>query len=125
MAEQAVKAKIEQMTQRTYAVPWMDDLLNFFNVKSKPVTLRGFDYEVSTSLDVKFDFNGIYNYAETLTDKINKSINESDWNMSNLNEKFDEFEQKNKELEDKTQNDLDNPGGAFALNDELEYTDYS
>lgn len=125
VAEQAVKAKIEQMTQRTYAVPWMDDLLNFFNVKSKPVTLRGFDYEVSTSLDVKFDFNGIYNYAETLTDKINKSINESDWNMSNLNEKFDEFEQKNKELEDKTQNDLDNPGGAFALNDELEYTDYS
>jgi hypothetical protein len=33
----SVKAKIEQLTQRTYEVPWIDKIMDFTNLSAAPI----------------------------------------------------------------------------------------
>jgi hypothetical protein len=33
----SVKAKIEQLTQRTYEVDWIDNIMNFTNLSAAPI----------------------------------------------------------------------------------------
>ena len=69
--ESSVKAKIEQLTQRTYEVKWIDTIMDFTNFSFAPVRNYGLDYEISSHVDLQFDFSLFYDYLDTLTKSIN------------------------------------------------------
>ena len=71
VGESSVKAKIEQLTQRTYKVDWIDDIMDFTNRTVAPIKNYGVDYEISAHVDMQFNFSDIYNYLDVLTDGIN------------------------------------------------------
>ena len=71
VGESSVKAKIEQLTQRTYKVDWIDDIMDFTNWTAAPIKNYGVDYEISSHVDMQFNFSDIYNYLDVLTDGIN------------------------------------------------------
>ena len=71
VGESSVKAKIEQLTQRTYKVDWIDDIMDFTNRTVAPIKNYGVDYEISSHVDMQFNFSDIYNYLDVLTDGIN------------------------------------------------------
>ncbi len=78
--ESSVKAKIEQLTQRTYEVKWIDTLMDFTNRSVAPVHNYGLDYEISSELDLQFDFSFFYDYLDTLTKSINNlSTSAANW----------------------------------------------
>ena len=84
--ESSVKAKIEQLTQRTYEVSWIDNIMNFTNWSAAPIKNYWVDYEISSYVDLQFNFSDIYNYLDILTKWINNlttsSINfvQEKWN---------------------------------------------
>ena len=69
--ESSVKAKIEQLTQRTYEVKWIDAIMDFTNLSIAPIHHYGLDYEISSYVDLQFDFTAFYSYLDTLTKSIN------------------------------------------------------
>lgn len=73
VGESSVKAKIEQMTQRTYDVPWVDhlDLTKFLNTSAKKLNLQGVDYQVDAYLNLQYNFDGFYTYLKGITDGLN------------------------------------------------------
>ena len=78
--EKSVKAKVEQITQRTYSVNWIDNILNFTNRSAAPVNNYGVDYEISSYVDIQFNFSDFYDYLNILTKEINKySTMPVDW----------------------------------------------
>ncbi|MFZ2718776.1 MAG: VCBS repeat-containing protein, partial [Candidatus Absconditicoccaceae bacterium] len=70
VGEKGVKGKIEQLTQRTYDVPFFD----FMNLtmKFKDPPLKGFDYEIDSYVNLQFNFDGVYSVFDGLADQINK-----------------------------------------------------
>jgi PIN domain nuclease of toxin-antitoxin system len=54
--ESSVKAKIEQLTQRTYEVKWIDQIMDFTNLSIAPIHHYWLDYEISAYVDLQFDF---------------------------------------------------------------------
>ncbi len=78
--ESSVKAKIEQLTQRTYEVKWIDTIMDFTNWSVAPVHNYWLDYEISSQVDLQFDFSTFYNYLDTLTKSINNiSTSATNW----------------------------------------------
>ena len=71
VGEKSVKAKIEQLTQRTYEVKWIDNIMDFTNMISTPVHNYWLDYEISSHVDLQFNFLDFYSYLDTLTKSIN------------------------------------------------------
>ena len=69
--ESSVKAKIEQLTQRTYEVKWIDRIMDFTNLSVAPVHNYWLDYEISSHVDFQFEFSTFYDYLNTLTKQIN------------------------------------------------------
>ena len=69
--ESSVKAKIEQLTQRTYEVEWIDQLMDFTNLSVGPIKNYWVDYEISSYVDLQFDFTTFYDYLNILTKWIN------------------------------------------------------
>ena len=69
--EMSVKAKIEQLTQRTYEVPWIDKIMDFTNLSAAPIKNYWVDYEIDAELDLQFDLDFFYSYLNTLTKSIN------------------------------------------------------
>ena len=69
--EKSVKAKIEQITQRTYEVDWIDNIMNFTNRSFAPLKTYGVDYEVSSYVDLQFTMRDFYDYMDMLTKWIN------------------------------------------------------
>ena len=80
--ESSVKAKIEQLTQRTYDVKWIDTIMDFTNWSVAPIHNYGLDYEISSSVDLQFNFTDFYNYLDALTKSIN-SLSTSSINWLN------------------------------------------
>jgi hypothetical protein len=70
-----VKAKIEQLTQRTYEVEWIDNIMDLTNRSAAPIKNYGVDYEIDSYLDLQFNFADFYNYLDTLTKDINNLTN--------------------------------------------------
>lgn len=74
VAESTVKAKIEQLSQRTYEVPYFDNILDLTNnlkltaKKNSPV---GFDFEISSHVNLQFDSSIIYSFLDTITKELN------------------------------------------------------
>ena len=84
--EGSVKAKIEQLTQRTYEVKWIDTIMDFTNRSVAPVHNYWLDYEISSEMNLQFDFSVFYDYLDTLTKSINNlSTSATNW----LNDKVD------------------------------------
>ena len=69
--EKSVKAKIEQITQRTYEVEWIDKIMDYTNWSFGPVRNYGVDYEVSAFVDLQFTIKDFYDYLDVLTKWIN------------------------------------------------------
>ena len=69
--EGSVKAKIEQITQRTYDVKWIDNIMNFTNWSPAPLKNYGVDYEISSYIDLQFTMDDFYDYLDVLTKWIN------------------------------------------------------
>ena len=69
--ESSLKAKIEQITQRTYEVKWIDNIMNFTNVSVAPLKNYGVDYEISSYVDLQFTMDDFYDYLDVLTKWIN------------------------------------------------------
>lgn len=84
--ESSVKAKIEQLTQRTYDVPWIDTIMDFTNWSVAPVHNYWVDYEIDSYLDLQFNFTDFYDYLDTLTKSINNLTTSS---VNQLNSKLD------------------------------------
>ena len=69
--ESSVKAKIEQLTQRTYEVDWIDNIMDFTNWVGAPIHNFWVDYEIDSYVDLQFNFTDFYDYLDTLTKWIN------------------------------------------------------
>ena len=69
--EGSVKAKIEQITQRTYEVKWIDNIMDFTNWSVAPLKNYGVDYEISSHIDLQFTMDDFYDYLDVLTKWIN------------------------------------------------------
>lgn len=69
--ESSVKAKIEQLTERTYEVPWIDKILDLTNLSAAEIKNYGVDYEISTHVDFQFELWTIYDYLNAITTTIN------------------------------------------------------
>jgi len=91
VAEKWVKSKIEQMTQRTWPVPFFDymDLtrISFFQGD----VLRGFDYRIDAYTQFKFNFSYIYDVISFFADYVNEFTNEQI--MKPTNQAIDSFSQ--------------------------------
>ena len=134
--ESSVKAKIEQLTQRTYDVKWIDSIMDFTNWSVAPIHNYGLDYEISSRVDLQFNFTDFYNYLDALTKSIN-SLSTSSVNW--LNKETNSLVEENPILSTfesiDSQNVQFNADLSFAgswknidipwlLADEVEYVDY-
>ena len=138
VGEKSVKAKIEQLTQRTYEVRWIDNIMDFTNMISTPVHNYWLDYEISSHLDLQFNFLDFYSYLDTLTKSINNLTETSvNWvndqannavNNESLQWVIDGIDRANIKFNvDLTKDDslskkLDE---KWLTSDEIEYTDYN
>ena len=141
--EKSVKAKIEQLTQRTYKVDWIDNLMNFTNWSVAPVKNYGVDYEIDSYVDLQFDFSAFYDYLDILTKWINNlSTSIEKWLNENvigwINEKLmenplinvrDSIDWANFQINAKITKVDDSQSQNIDLNwytsDEIEYVDYN
>lgn len=71
VGESSVKAKIEQLTQRTYSVDRIDNIMDFTNWTAAPVKNYGVDYEISAYVDMQINLSDFYNFLDSLTNNIN------------------------------------------------------
>ena len=71
VGESSVKAKIEQLTQRTYTVDRIDNIIDFTNVTAAPIKNYGVDYEISSHVDIQFNISTFYSFLDVLTTNIN------------------------------------------------------
>ncbi len=92
VSEKWVKSKIEQLTQRTWNVPWFDNIdltLSSYFPKDK---LQWFDWKIDTYITFKYNFSYLYDIivavGEYVSDKVN-SISNLQW--FNINEKINDF----------------------------------
>ncbi len=69
VGENSAKARIEQMTQRTYEVPWVDklDLTNILRL----APLQGVDLELKTTVNLHYNFDAFYSFLKGMVDGIN------------------------------------------------------
>lgn len=71
VGENSVKARIEQMTQRSYEVPWVDRLDLTQSLKQTP--LQGIDIQVDSSINLKYNFDAFYALLKSIVDNINST----------------------------------------------------
>lgn len=71
VGEAGVTSKIEQLTQRTWDVPYFDDFLS----TSITPPLKGMDYRIDSFVNFKFNFDPVYQQLATLADQANSWTN--------------------------------------------------
>jgi len=72
VAEDWVKSKIEQMTQRSWNVPFFD-YINLTTLFRDP-PLQWFDYQIDTFINIQFNFNGVYDIINYMATEINRNV---------------------------------------------------
>lgn len=109
VGESSLKAKIEQMTQRTYEIPYRDNMdQTFKNIINKDqkdkipkwiedsfaflknsafseATLQGFDIKLESYINIQFDFSTVYDFINSLVNLINKY---SSWPIDAMQEEI-------------------------------------
>lgn len=71
VGENSVKARIEQMTQRSYEVPWVDHLDLTQNLKQTP--LQGIDIQVDSYVNLQYNFDAFYTLLKSMVNTINST----------------------------------------------------
>ena len=133
--ESSVKAKIEQLTQRTYEVKWIDRIMDFTNLSVAPIHNYWLDYEISAHVDFQFELSSFYNYLDTLTKQINNLTTYSaNWVNNGANKLLDDNivtwiwdRMDNANLQFRAQWDLsmsDLSNFKWLESDDIEYVDY-
>lgn len=139
--ESSVKAKIEQLTQRTYEVSWIDNIKDFTNRTVGPIHNYWLDYEISSHVDMKFDFSVFYDLLDMYTKNINDITTSTvDWANRKLdsavyNDITKEYIINPMEAVDwanldfsldltKADSSFNNFDVMWLASDEIEYTDY-
>ena len=69
--EKSVKARIEQMTQRSYEVPRVDNLDLTIYFKQTP--LQGIDIAVDSFVNLQYNFDAFYSLLKSIVDPINQA----------------------------------------------------
>lgn len=77
VAEWNVKTRIEQLTQRTSRVPRFDSLKLTF----PDPPLMWMDIRVDSFVQLRFEFDMIYQFAKALADQINETTNSIAWSV--------------------------------------------
>lgn len=106
VGENAVKARIEQMTQRSYEVPWVDrlDLTHYF----KQTPLQGIDLQVDSFVNLQYNFDGFYALLKSLVENVNQSTMEVVSQVQNLSDQISEAQdQATQELNDFTNQNVE------------------
>jgi hypothetical protein len=77
VAEDGVKSKVEQMTQRSWNVPFFDyfDLTTMF----RDPPLQWFDYQIDTFVNLQFNFNGVYDIVNAMANHVNEWVGKLEW----------------------------------------------
>jgi len=71
VAENAVKSKIEQITQRSYNVPIFDEF--DLTLEQKEVPLKWFDYKIDSYVAMEFNFDQVFEYIEWIVTAVNSA----------------------------------------------------
>lgn len=73
VGESSVKAKIEQITQRSYDVPRVDnlDLTNILQAQLWKTNLKGVDYQIDSYVNLQYSFDQFYAFLKGITDEVN------------------------------------------------------
>lgn len=131
--ENSIKAKVEQITQRDYEIPFRDNMdltssdwnaniaakmptalasvFTWFSAflatnQFKDVKLKWFDISLQTYINLQFDFDYLYMFLQSVVDK----INEGSYFISDLANKWvDELSIVSKEFTDRLQACTNNP----------------
>ena len=91
VGESSVKAKIEQLTQRTYSVPFVDNI--DLTAKLRQAPLQWLDYQIDAFVNLEYSFDGFYTLLKGLTDGLNNTVNEITSQANNAVAVGDEFSQ--------------------------------
>jgi len=117
--EASIKAKVEQMTQRTYKVPfwdnldqtlaerteqwktkipwWISDSFAFLKADQfKDVELKGFDLWLDSYVNLQYDFAWFYDFIDQIVWKVNEY---SDMPSALMQEWIDDMDEKSRALE--------------------------
>lgn len=100
VSETNVKAKIEQLSQRTYEVPYWDnimDLTNALKIDAKGRNPVGFDFEISSHVNFQIDSSAIYEYLDGITEYLNEKVYGFE---NNINTNTQKIEKKMNETRD-------------------------
>lgn len=89
VGENSVKARIEQMTQRSYEVPWVDRLDLTQSLKQTP--LQGIDIQVDSSINLKYNFDAFYALLKSIVDNINSTSYNIISNTQGLSTSWESF----------------------------------
>lgn len=104
------------MTQRTYEVPRIDNLLDLTNVQAKRPRPQGFDYEIIVTTNIQFNFSDIYNLLDALTASINNLSTSVTQNASQRVQ--EEIDKADEEIGDRINNLIG------YTSDEINYVEY-
>ena len=135
--ETSLKAKIEQITQRTYEVKWIDNIMDFTNWSAAPIKNYGVDYEISSYVDLQFTMSDFYDYLDVLTKWIN-NVSEyvekksNDWMSKVEDNKVTDFIMEYRDEVDWANIDLNiwmagsnNTNIEWLVSDDIKYVDYA
>jgi hypothetical protein len=106
VGEMSVKAKIEQLSQRSYEVPRIDNILDLTNIQAKKPKPQGFDYEIIANTNIQFSFTEIYGFLDALTTSINNLSSKVSYSTS---ERLQQQSENVNTIKDDVQNVIDNP----------------
>lgn len=70
VAENDVKRRVEQLTQRT----WRMDPFDFLGTTIVDPPLKGFDIKVTSYIKLRFNFDSFYRFAKNIAQDINKTM---------------------------------------------------
>ncbi len=136
--EDSIKAKIEQMTQRTYEVPYWDNLDQtlserntdwkakipdrlsdtFTFLKSnefEEVDLKGFDIGVESYVNLQYNFAWFYDFVDQIVWEINKYAS-MPWDL--MQEWIDTIDEQSRNLDDKMSACVSNPLSTACMWDQ-------
>jgi hypothetical protein len=113
VAEDGVKSKIEQMTQRTRNVPFFDYLNQTSKYQQPP--LQGFDYQIDSFVQIQFNFEPVYTFINSIAQQVNKVVDNTVQPI--INNPINEFnETVNQQSIQNAIQGIENPGSLINYN---------
>jgi hypothetical protein len=109
VAEQGVKTRVEQMTQRTREIPFFDRIKKFL----PDWPLLGFDIKVDTYVNLQVDVALVYELVEIMADRINEATSKAIYTVT------DNIIEESQKLQEKIDNKYEWTGWGININIDL------